>query len=770
VVVEKVKQKRWFDVWAVLYILIALFCVASRIKITGWFENLYLLRYLVVIGCLLGLALGYSQFKQKICLWVGVIYTVIIIPWQLVLAMNQEGGIPERLMSAAGALLSALAAFFSNRPVQNPILFFLIIAMIYWLISFFAGYLLTRSANPGIPLLFSAFIIIIVEYYHAYQPGSSFYSVVFIFVSLLLVGRLYFLKSRGNWEKALIKADTEIGFDLGRITLVFTLALILISWNMPHFAQALAPGGTWYERLGNGWSTFNDYISNVVASLSNAPRITIYVYGNTIPLGRGAALGEDIVFTVEVAGKKPLRGRYYWQARNYDLYQEGLWKTTRTDEITYRTEDGTMPSPGWVGRQTVTLRFTPQIPFSAALYYPSVPLSVSRSSKVLVGRNSDNSIDINGITLLKPMRAGESYQVRAWVAAPTANQLLAADRNYPDWVRDRYLQLPDNLPGRITELAQKLILGQVTQYEQVEAVTSYLRTEMTYREIVPESPLNQDPVDWFLFDYKAGFCNYYASAEIVLLRAIGIPARLAVGYAEGETEESRDKFTIREKDSHAWVEVYFSGIGWVEFEPTTNQPVIIYPKEELFDENQPETAVTSPMPTPLRTPTPTQSNSSSSVRFLSSPWFWVISFILIIGIVVFAMRGRIKKWDLMSSIPLRLSRAVEQRGGRSPLWLTKWVSYTKLSPIERLFSRISLIMFLNGWRSTVSQTPSEKINTLTTLIPETKEAAVVLLEEYQQGVYSPRPVNLKRAEKASRQIIITGIRSYFMQYIIIEKK
>ena len=78
-------------------------------------------------------------------------------------------------------------------------------------------------------------------------------------------------------------------------------------------------------------------------------------------------------------------------------------------------------------------------------------------------------------------------------------------------------------------------------------------------------------MDWVLFDLKQGYCNYYASAMVVMLRTMGIPARMAAGFAQGTWNSDEQAFVVEERDAHTWVEVYFPGYGWVEFEPTAAQ-------------------------------------------------------------------------------------------------------------------------------------------------------------------------------------------------------
>ncbi len=141
---------------------------------------------------------------------------------------------------------------------------------------------------------------------------------------------------------------------------------------------------------------------------------------------------------------------------------------------------------------------------------------------------------------------------------------------------------------RTLDLAERIARPFDNPYDIAVAVTNYLRNNIRYSDTVPAPPAGQDPVDWVLFDLKQGFCNYYATAEIVLLRAVGIPARWAVGYAQGEFDPTESSYQVRQRDAHSWPEVYYPGVGWVEFEPTLSQPVLDRPLGDPLaeDENQ----------------------------------------------------------------------------------------------------------------------------------------------------------------------------------------
>jgi hypothetical protein len=153
---------------------------------------------------------------------------------------------------------------------------------------------------------------------------------------------------------------------------------------------------------------------------------------------------------------------------------------------------------------------------------------------------------------------------------------------YPDWIAGRYLQLPSALPERVTQLAQGVVASHGNPYDQANAIQDYLRSTIEYREDIEAPPEGSDPIDHFLFESRQGYCNYYASSMVVMARAVGIPARLAAGYVGGELDVESGRYLVREHNTHAWVEVYFPGFGWVEFEPTASEPPI--PRVENIDD------------------------------------------------------------------------------------------------------------------------------------------------------------------------------------------
>lgn len=142
----------------------------------------------------------------------------------------------------------------------------------------------------------------------------------------------------------------------------------------------------------------------------------------------------------------------------------------------------------------------------------------------------------------------------------------SAATNYPPRVAFLYLQLP-RLDPRIPALARQITEHDGSNYEKARAIQDYLKTNFSYTLQLPGGR-QRDPLAYFLFQRKKGHCEYFASSMTVMLRTLGIPARVVNGFRGGEYNDLTGNYIIRQKDAHSWVEVYFPEFGWVTFDPT----------------------------------------------------------------------------------------------------------------------------------------------------------------------------------------------------------
>jgi len=136
----------------------------------------------------------------------------------------------------------------------------------------------------------------------------------------------------------------------------------------------------------------------------------------------------------------------------------------------------------------------------------------------------------------------------------------------------RYLQVPDTTPSRVVELAHQLTDDLTNTYDKVRAIEGWIATNTRYSLEIPPLPKGADAVDHFLFEERVGFCEQIGTSLVVMLRSIGVPARLTVGYAAGERNPFTGLYDVRASDAHAWAEVWVPRVGWLPFDPTANVP------------------------------------------------------------------------------------------------------------------------------------------------------------------------------------------------------
>ena len=179
------------------------------------------------------------------------------------------------------------------------------------------------------------------------------------------------------------------------------------------------------------------------------------------------------------------------------------------------------------------------------------------------------SIDDNG-SLRAPgtLSVGTVYSVIASRGSAEPAQLRSLPEEETPEKYVKYLQVPDTVPPRVEALARRITQNAPTRYDKVKAIEAWLADNFEYALESPVPPDGRDAVDYFLFDSDVGFCEQFASATAIMLRTLGIPARVVAGYTPGTRNIFTGYYEVKNSDAHAWVDVYFPDWGWYEFDPT----------------------------------------------------------------------------------------------------------------------------------------------------------------------------------------------------------
>jgi hypothetical protein len=159
------------------------------------------------------------------------------------------------------------------------------------------------------------------------------------------------------------------------------------------------------------------------------------------------------------------------------------------------------------------------------------------------------------------------YQAISDIAQPSAPELRRAGTVYPTYLDPVYTRLPSSLDPRIPQLARQITASADNSYDKALALETYLRSNYQYTLQLSRT-VPHDPLANFLFERRQGHCEYFASSMAVMLRSLGIPARLVNGFRTGEFNDLTSQYVVRASNAHSWVEVFFPGRGWIAFDPT----------------------------------------------------------------------------------------------------------------------------------------------------------------------------------------------------------
>lgn len=262
-----------------------------------------------------------------------------------------------------------------------------------------------------------------------------------------------------------------------------------------------------------------------------------------------------------------------WRLSVYTLYDGWSWSSGfRTTHRGKWVSEGTweLAVPEGVGkspagdRMTIAVRArVPMAGMVPAIFWPQWVTNhrLERDSHV-------RTDDLGTLWFSRYVRPGDAYRVVGLREDPAGE---------PDHLGremlEACLQLPDDLPRRVTDLAKQLTEGRPSLASKLSALGNFLALNYDYDEFPDWVPRGRDAVDHFLFESKRGYCVHFAAAFVVLCRAAGVPARLATGYLEGDLDDSGKVYVVRSKDAHAWAEVFVPGLGWREFEATPPRPL-----------------------------------------------------------------------------------------------------------------------------------------------------------------------------------------------------
>lgn len=287
-------------------------------------------------------------------------------------------------------------------------------------------------------------------------------------------------------------------------------------------------------------------------------------FSPTMDTSLRGALGDTVVLRV--------RAPYpdFWRGQTFSQFDGRVWTADAdTGRQTQGPDHGIAPAIGDVASGTAE-EFIQT--FYAQVDLPNIVFAANRPERVLLDApmwaRPDGALRADVV-----LPKGSAYTVVSQRSRPTAEGLRGDGDVRLYGSPTPFVQLPDSLTDRTSELAHTLATGKASTYDVILAIQAWLGANITYSLDAPVPPEGTDAVDHFLFESRQGFCEQIATATAIMLRTLGIPARVATGYVPSERDRVAGVWISRASDAHAWVEVRFPSFGWVAFDPTASVPL-----------------------------------------------------------------------------------------------------------------------------------------------------------------------------------------------------
>lgn len=704
--------------WPSLLLVWAMLLVASTAVLQAdLVDGLYVLPIVATVAMVAGWLLAKSVFSDRTAHIFAIIYGIFFIFFFVGTTLPYEGPWRERVFDLIRRQADWMQKAVSGGISRDGIIFVIQTTTVFWLLGYLAAWYTFRRGRVWRVIIPAGVVLLSVVYYYNGPRPLLGYLALYTLLALLFVAVTHLTSEESHWRRDAVRYDRGIQFDFLRAGLVAALVALLLAWSLPGLKASTTISGAVTE-AGGPWRAFQDTWTRLFSSLRSYGAGTSDPYQNTLVLGGPRNVGNALVMDVQVGQELPYG--VYWQAIAYDTYDNGGWQAAENDEpeFIHYPDDGALNVPITLSRNVITQTVTNYLPNSSILYAAPEVLSTDRQMIVDAGYDPEGRALITSLRSRFILRQGDRYEVTSQVSLADGGSLRAASSDYPAWVTDRYLQVPDSITPETLALAEDLAGNQPTAYDKAIVIRNYLRSNINYNDQIAAAPPGVEPIHYTLFDIQEAYCTYYASAMAIMLRSQGVPARMVSGYALGEYDQASQSYRVRAVNAHTWVEVYFPEYGWIQFEPTQSLPV--WERPSTTDPNLSSAVDSALAPDPASLLPPEDLTDFERADGLQegleaqgdAARRRAIGWRVAIGVLLLALAGG------AIYVTTTYNRRVEADVDRSYLRLGDWARSLGIP-----------------WRTT--QTPYEQADSLVAVVPEGQQPVRNLTRQYVLRQFSP---------------------------------
>ena len=572
---------------------------------------------------------------------------------------------------AGGELITTWwRALVSGRAADDGGFLLFVLCVLFWLLVTWLVWGVLRRRHPllGVAPAGAALSTNVLNFPNG-QDAFVFWFLVVTFALLLWSTYQSSLASAVQRRMALAEGARWDFWERGAVAMA---ALVALGVLVPPFSgedQTLSIE----NNLARTWG----HITHASGSGPGGSQTTSIGLTTDAPLSGSLRVTYGLVFNYTAADNAV--GPSYFRA--FDLSpQANEWRFEGYPSLSLR-----MPTHGQIGysekyaaEQRTSYELTmlhPGIMAPNVILVPGRLVSVSRDVQLFqlarpqVGLPSFDTID-----QVTAANARGTYTVDVDQSTASVDDLRGAGQTYPAWI-EQYVGLPANyrtpeIRQEVHDLAVQVTAGATNPYDQATAIEAYLRENYSYK-LDPGLPWQpgQDPLEYFLFTTRAGYCTYFATAMADMLRSIGVPTRLVNGYGPGHYDQKQNHYVVRESDFHTWPEVYFPNYGWITFEPTPDPayPVI---QRGSAPGSSASSGAASVLPAPSAAPTsrPHRTSSPAPGHRIGLPslrtWTPVGAVLLLLAVLLYVAASRYLRPQTVAGVWSRATRLTRLAGIR----------------------------------------------------------------------------------------------------------
>ncbi len=561
-------EEGWFTlllVWGLVNIAAAAIINAELIS------GLEFLPLVATLAVMTGLVMAKSKFSGQTALLLTLIYGLFLVTFLLGRELPGDLTWRERVGDLIGRQFIWVGKAISQGSSRDGLIFVIHTTFVFWILGVSAAWYTFRGSHVWRVVLPSGLVLISTVYYYYGPKPLVAYLALYTLVALVFIARSHLVSQEKKWRSGYVRFEKGIRYSFLQASIIAALLALGIAWILPAAPASAAVGNLLGESgVNDTWRGFQDNWTRLFSSLRSYGSGTNDIYRGSLSLGGPRNVGESLVMDVIVSDRLPY---VYWQAVAYDTYDEGRWSIAESDQVLHLPGDGKFDTPQYALRNEVSQTFINYVPNAGTIYSAPEISGSDRQMFITQSRDGAGNPNIHMVQSRFVMRQGDRYDVTSNYSLADASSLRGASQEYPEWISEKYLQMPDSITPETIQLAEELTTGLDNPLDKAIVIRDYLRENIAYNDQIEAPPETVEPIHHILFNAPEAYCNYYASAMIMMLRSQGVPSRFVSGYAQGEWLEDTYTYRVRSWDSHSWTEVFFPGYGWIQFEATAALPI-----------------------------------------------------------------------------------------------------------------------------------------------------------------------------------------------------